>query len=433
MRLLAAGTFLLSLRAGFAQDDGAAEVDEEVATLLRTQLGEPIRDNLSLLRTAGNDKNFEEIYSAGGVLRTQTSIDNGEEKMGGFTAYYANQLRRAPLTPTLRRAIVERAEIERSGLAPVPQLHAEYRSSSLVRTGEGEGVCRISFRGVVCEKPTYREVRVNNEISKGLRRGKRKKRRKHKGKRKKSKGWKKKGWKDNGKGMMCNGWRCKPKPTKYPTTTTQKKVWEGQLNDEYGRIDLAHLKTTLIEMNSVHPLERFMYLNLNGNWLVGDLTILEEIICMMPNIRYVTFQACGMRGTIPPDTFRCAPKIQKVDFSENGIWCLKGAFEHLLEPTELSDGRFVFPLKVINLDTNPLKARCYFDFKEGLPLPAAKMWDYLKMVKHKRTDGLEFSTSILECLDSEPNCVTNRPDFDEDLLTSDRYNNNHEHFGNYGN
>ena len=81
-------------------------------------------------------------------------------------------------------------------------------------------------------------------------------------KKKNKKKCKKKGfgsWKDNGMGMLCNGYKCKPKPTRFPQPTTTKAVQDGQFNDNFGMITFDHLYQTLVELNAVHPLRNFKY------------------------------------------------------------------------------------------------------------------------------------------------------------------------------
>ena len=187
---------------------------------------------------------------------------------GQLETNYQRKLSRAPMTETLVRAIQDRTDLELSGLAPPPKTFKEFMSSTVVRTGNEEGVCRISDEGMVCENPYRAEAHVSDSL---VRRRRRRRKKKSKGKNKptkapakapatakpthpsginagggigvkdeensdennnvsmngvptKCKGRKKKKcknkggfgtWKDNGMGMLCNGYKCKPKPTRF--------------------------------------------------------------------------------------------------------------------------------------------------------------------------------------------------------------------------
>merc|ERR1712032_629412 len=90
---------------------------------------------------------------------------------------YQNKLARAPLTETLVRAVQERVDLELKGLAPPPKKFSEFSSSTVVRTANDEGVCRISDEGMVCENPFRAEHHVTDSL---VRRRKRRKKRKKK-------------------------------------------------------------------------------------------------------------------------------------------------------------------------------------------------------------------------------------------------------------
>jgi len=372
---------------------------------------------------------------------------------GEFDKSYQRRIERAPMTESLVRAIQERVDLELKGLAPPPKKFKELRSSTVVRTGNEEGVCRISDEGMVCENPFRAEQHVADSLT---RRRKRRKRRKNKKKpaakpaakptarpnhpsginagggigvkdeenSKPTKGKckkKKKGrcvggfgtWKDNGMGMLCNGWKCKPKPTRFPQPTTTKAVHDGQLNDAYGRISFDHLYQTLIELDSVHPLKNFKYLNLNGNYLVGDVRKLKDILCLMPQITEFSAQACGMSGVFPADTFQCTPNLVNVDLAENGFFCAKGAFDTLLtHDGEDDDGKPYWPLKKLNFFMNPMTSRCYFVRTGDKPFTIAKYWDYEALRKGGRVTINEWAPNMKKCLNEEPNCITNAPSID---------------------
>lgn len=374
---------------------------------------------------------------------------------GTFDAMYQRKLTRAPLTETLVRAIQERVDIELKGLAPPPKKFKELRASTVVRTGNDEGVCRISDEGMVCENPYRAEHHVSDSL---VRRRKRRKRRKKKNKNKpaapaaaastpkptapsginagggigvkdetenkteakcKIKKGKKRckggfgSWKDNGMGMLCNGYKCKPKPTRFPQPTTTKAVQDGQHNDIYGRITFDHLYQTLVELDSVHPLRNFKYLNLNGNYLVGDVRKLKDILCLMPQITEFSAQACGMSGVLPADTFQCVPNLVNVDLAENGFWCVKHVFDQLLEHDGLDeDDKPYWPLKKINFFMNPMTSRCTFIRTGDKPFTIAKYWDYEALRQSRRVTINEWAGNMQKCLNDEPNCVTGAPAID---------------------
>jgi len=344
---------------------------------------------------------------------------------GSFDATYYKRMQKAPITETLVRAIQERDHLELSGQAPKPKHFTEYGKSTVVKTDLDEAVCRISDAGVVCESPSFHEGEGEG-AGPGLRRRKKKKKRRKKkpasgasssggGKKKKKKKKSTFGkWKDNGLGMLCNGYKCKPKPTRFPQTTTVQPKEDGHLGDTWGRISFDKLYKTLIELNKVHPVKNFKYLNLNGNLLVGDIEKLEDILCLMPQVKEVSFQACGMQGILPPNTFRCVKDLQKADFFENGFWCAKGVFDQALKHTGIDyDGKPTWSLKHINFEMNPMQGRCYFVKSGEKPHTIAKKWDFdtLRQTPAKVTIN-EWSDSMLDCINNEPNCETNRPEID---------------------
>ena len=214
--------------------------------------------------------------------------------------------------------------------------------------------------------------------------------------------------------MLCNGWKCKPKPTRFPQTTTAKPKEDGMLNDEWGRISLDNLYKTLLELNKVHPVSKFKYLNLNGNLLIGDVEKLGDILCLMPQVTEVSLQACGMQGILPPDTFRCVHDLQKVDLMENGFWCAKGAFDKALKHTGIDyDGKPTWSLKHVNFEMNPMTSRCYMLKTGEKPYTIAKKWDFNDLRKSPAKVTInEWSDMMTDCINYEPNCETNRPEID---------------------
>merc|ERR1711912_225925 len=127
---------------------------------------------------------------------------------------------------------------------------------------------------------------------------------------------------------------------------------------------------TLVELDSVHPLKNFKYLNLNGNYLVGDVRKLKDILCLMPQITEFSAQACGMSGVFPADTFECVPNLTNVDLAENGFFCAKGAFDTLLT----HDGQD----------------------EDGKPFTIAKFWDYEALRRSGRVTINEWAPSMKE-------------------------------------
>merc|ERR1712166_1256659 len=110
------------------------------------------------------------------------NIQNMEHLKGGFGTFqgtfnknYQNKLARAPLTETLVRAIQDRVDLELKGLAPPPKKFSEFSSSTVVRTGNDEGVCRISDEGMICENPFRAEHHVADSLVRRRRRRKKKK------------------------------------------------------------------------------------------------------------------------------------------------------------------------------------------------------------------------------------------------------------------
>merc|ERR1712127_384325 len=83
---------------------------------------------------------------------------------GTFNKNYQNKLARAPLTETLVRAVQDRVDLELKGLAPPPKKFSEFSSSTVVRTGNDEGVCRISDEGMICENPFRAEHHVADSL-----------------------------------------------------------------------------------------------------------------------------------------------------------------------------------------------------------------------------------------------------------------------------
>lgn len=384
---------------------------------------------------------------------------------GEFDKNYQRKIERAPLTESLVRAIQDRVDLELKGLAPPPKKFSELKSSTVLRTSQDGGVCRISMEGVVCENPFRAEHHVQDSLVRKRKRRRRKKKKKetaakpdsarpskppktipsgasagggmgikdddigadgdtgYNAKPKGCKGKKKKKnkacrgqfgvWKDNGMGMLCNGYKCKPKPTRFPQPTTTKAVQDGQLNDEYGIINFDDLYKTLVEMNSIHPLSEFKYLNLNGNWLQGDVRKLRDILCLMPQITELSMQACGLRGVLPPDTFMCTRDLVNVDLAENGFYCAKGAFDQLLshDGYDLEDKPY-WPLKRLNLFMNPMTSRCYFQRTGDKPFTIAKYWNYEALRASGRVTTNEWAPNMHKCLNEEPNCITNAPSID---------------------
>jgi len=257
-----------------------------------------------------------------------------------------------------------------------------------------------------------------------MRRRKRRKKRKKRpakegSKKKKTKKPKKKkpakfgSWVDNGMGMMCNGWRCKPKPTRFPRPTTTKATMDGQLNDNYGRITFDNLYKTLVELNQLHPLRNFKYLNLDGNYLVGNINRLRDILCMMPQVTKVSLRACGITGVMPSDLFTCVNDLQEAHFDENGFWCAKNVFNKALRHTGLDmDGKPEWSLKSFSFEMNPMTSRCYLQRTGDKPYTIAKLWDFDALRTSKRVTFNEWSDMIKQCINDEPNCETNKPAID---------------------
>lgn len=396
------------------------------------------------------------------------NIENMEHLKDGFGTFqgqfnqnYQKKLAKAPLTETLVRAVQDRVDLELKGLAPPPKKFSEFSSSTVVRTGNDEGVCRISDEGMVCENPYRSEQHLADSLVRRRRRKKKKKNKKtnikkppapsaakptHPSginagggigvkdeenskadsntsmngavqcKKKNKKKCKKKGfgsWKDNGMGMLCNGYKCKPKPTRFPQPTTTKAVQDGQFNDNFGMITFDHLYQTLVELNAVHPLRNFKYLNLNGNYLRGDIRKLRDILCLMPQITEFSAQACGMSGVLPPDTFQCVPDLVNIDLAENGFYCAKNTMDSQLTHDGVDDdGKPYWPLKKINFFMNPMRSRCTFIRTGDKPFTIAKYWDYEALRQSKKVTINEWAGAMQKCINEEPNCDTGAPSID---------------------
>ena len=113
------------------------------------------------------------------------NIENMEHLKDGFGTFqgqfnqnYQKKLAKAPLTETLVRAVQDRVDLELKGLAPPPKKFSEFSSSTVVRTGNDEGVCRISDEGMVCENPYRSEQHLADSLVRRRRRKKEKKNKK---------------------------------------------------------------------------------------------------------------------------------------------------------------------------------------------------------------------------------------------------------------
>jgi len=374
----------------------------------------------ALLRSFGY---ADESHSAYGYM-TEAGVEDGERTpldasyfsramflMGqGRAGARGRTPEDASTAEAIARAFSQRGEIEESGNAPHARDEQEAASSTLLyidgedddkqeRSGASSGTpCRITNLGITCESPDTRAYRVATEVATGRRRRKRRKKKK----RKRSK------WKDNGKGMMCNGWKCVPIPTKVPRTTTAQPLWEGNLENVYRSIKLSDLKKKLEDLDRLHPLSRFLYLNLNGNRLTGDINVLREILCKMPNIRYVSLQACALIGTLPENLFECTQKITKLDIAENGIWCLKHSLDFGLTPKSYGTRR-AWSVVHVNFRYNPMMAQLKWDSQSSPEYISEDAMDWLSMAKKRKVavsgpKVSEWADKLREAINNEENC-----------------------------
>jgi hypothetical protein len=406
------------VRAGYVPAARTIRLPEERESSLRSSaVASKFKTNLWTLKQLAHNNPAERRKILIASKKLTHLRDGFGTFQGDFSGSYSKKLQKFPLTETLIRAIQERTELELTGLAPPPKSFAEYMDSTIVRTAADEGVCRVSNSGIVCENQSYRE----SDLGTGLIRRRKKKRRKKRRKNKKVDGTKatkpkrKKfgSWVDNGMGMMCNGYKCKPKPTRFPMPTTTKATADGQFNDKYGRISFDNLYKTLVELNQMHPLRNFKYLNLDGNYLVGDIAKLKEILCLMPQVESVSLKACGITGVLPSDTFTCVTNLVEAHFDENGFWCAKGAFNKALRISGFDDdGRPEWSLKTLSFEMNPMTSRCYLMRTGQKPYTIAKLWDFEAIRLSKRVTYNEWGDMLKACVNDEPNCETNRPSID---------------------
>lgn len=316
------------------------------------------------------------------------NVINEDLASGLFTDRFKRDLIRAQQTPAIVTSIVDRPKLELLGSAlPKPTYFSEFPESSLVRLSPVQAVCRFSYTGVSCEHGEY----SNYRISAGQRSMVERKRHRSRNKRKRKLG-------------------------KRTEMFTQTRSSSQPLFDlppsAFGTIDFNTLKKVMLEMHFVHPLHRMEYLNLNGNQLSGDIQSFKRLLCLMPELKELRLQSCGIMGTLPKDLLACNPNLELIDLSRNGLWCLENLFDGNMEFTgELdAEGRPLFPLTYFNLEHNPMQGTCEFPLRSrGQRYPLSRIWDYTSMRRAGRTTANEFPNVFTQCLAEEPNCANNSP------------------------
>ena len=233
------------------------------------------------------------------------------------------------------------------------------------------------------------------------------------GKKKKKKG--SVGWTVSDDGQyICRMGKCKRNPKYVPKEPEPKKP--SDLTDTFGKASIDRIISHLAETHATTDLESFKQLVLDGNWIPKDpvtgYSKLKDLFCMVPNVEVVSFKANNIIGRLDDDTFECLKNLKHVDFGENGLYCASHLFDHAFDQGNM---------EYINFSSNPMQARCFFEYKQATN--SRRKYEYVvdpidtkKWIENGKTTMEEYNRVMKECLNSEPNCVTDRPDLDPDVM-----------------
>ena len=258
-------------------------------------------------------------------------------------------------------------------------------------------------------RPSKTSKKKKKKSNKGSKSSKSKKSKKSK---KKSKKQKQPKWTPSSDGkVLCNGWKCVPNPNYDASKDVQIAKGPGDLTDMLGKISISGLIEHLAQTHGINSLNSFEELILDGNWIQGDTNNLEELLCMMPNLKKVSFKATNILGKISSTTFKCLNNLQTLDLAENGLFCIANSLDHLFDQSKI---------EYLGFDSNPMQSRCYFEAKKKARkkyMTIADNFDLEALEKKGFTEIVEFNAVMKECLNEEPNCLTNMPGLDPDLFS----------------
>jgi len=223
--------------------------------------------------------------------------------------------------------------------------------------------------------------------------------------------------------FLCNGWKCKKNPN-FPWAEHNARPKEvGDLHNKFGKISAVELSEMLTQTHGT-DLQDFTKLDISGNMVTWERddnctgpdckNDLRDLFCLMPNLKEINLANTMLMQYLPEDTFQCTQLLEHLDLAENGLFCVKNILDQQFESKQIVH---------LNLDSNPVKARCYFKKKWNWK----QKWETIAQVFDKNTfvkrriveDGGkndDFNEVLQECINQEPNCISWTPDFDEALF-----------------
>jgi len=189
-----------------------------------------------------------------------------------------------------------------------------------------------------------------------------------------------------------NGSRCKANACyKKPEPVSGQYVNQGLILIEEMIISLKKLP------EDFHHPSNWKELDMSGSYLKDAEQHLAALVQMAPNLEKMKVKACGLAFTFDPETFKNQKHLKELDVSENGIMCVKGTVDHLLDAENPV-------LRYFNGDWNPMSNACTVTGirrRKGL----GSEWSFNRWLSHTRNRyGGAWADDLKKCMDTEPGC-----------------------------